>query len=193
MRRTLPLIVVLVLVGLAAFAVLQWQQNQRLQGNLTNAEQVFLNQKQTLEEHEKTITRLQLDLGRFQDQYNRTEEESKSDRERLSAAEQKINNLAWERDQIQLALTNWVAEANGRGTLLQETKHTLAATQQQLISTETELTAASRQIGALTKQLHASEEKFDSLKTNFSALVVRYNALTAQLNATSAPAVTPVE
>lgn len=193
MKRTWPVIVVLLPVLLGGLAVVQWQKNRQLNENLTSLAAGYLNQKRTLTEQEESIGKLKQELAKFQHQFTRAEHDAQTTLARLLTAEQKFPQIIWERDRLQEALTNSVAIGFEQARRLQETQTQLTTTQQRFATVERELTEAGDWIERLTTQLQAARLKFSQLTTNHEILVARYNSLTAHFNATSAPAMSSLK
>lgn len=193
MNRNWSVVAIVAVLLLAGLAGVQWQKNRQLNEDLASMDTVSLNQKRTLTEQEETISKLKQDLVQVQRQFTRAEDDAKTTRARLLAAEQKVPQIIWERDRLQAALTNSVAISLEQAKRLQQTETQLAAAQQRCAAVERELANAGEWSEQLSTQLQATRLKFSQLTTNHDALVVRYKSLTAHFNATSAPAISSLK
>lgn len=187
MNRNWSALTIILLVILSGLAVVQWQKSRQLNENLASMEAVHLNQKGTLTEQEAAISKLKQDLVLVQRQFARAEDDAKTTRARLLAAEQKVPQIIWERDRLQAALTNSVALSMEQAKRLQQTETQLATVQQRCAAVERQLVEAGEWSEQLSTQLQSVRQKFGQLTTNHNVLMARYNSLAAQINPTSTP------
>jgi chromosome segregation ATPase len=187
MNRNWSVVAMVALLLLAGLAVAQWQKTRQLNEHLASMDAVSLNQKRTLTEQAESIGKLKQELLLVQRQFARAEDEAKTTRARLLAADQKVPQIIWERDRLQAALSNSVAISLEQAKRLQQTETQLAGVQQRCAAVERQLADAREWSEQLSTQLQSVRQKFGQLTTNHNVLMARYNSLAAQTNFTSPP------
>jgi chromosome segregation ATPase len=155
--------------------VAQWQRDRRLNLDVNQLEKTRIEQSVRLAGLEQTVAGLNADLLVLKGQFAQTKTTLEETRQKLHTAERETVQLASERDQLKVSVTNWAAAVAVRDERLKE---------------------ANSHIRRLADELNMSILRFNELATNYNAVVKDLNDLRArpaQPPAENAPSPQPPE
>ncbi len=160
-------------LALAALCAVQWQRDRRLNLEINLLERGRLAQQEKIFEQEKAAAGISTDLARFKEQFKEAHTDANSSRKAVRDLEQKHEQLARERDQLKMSVTNWSAAVAARDESLQQAN-------ERLRDTALRLNESVLKFNELASNYHASVQRFNELATN-------YNSVVTQLNEARAP------
>ncbi|MCI0534347.1 MAG: hypothetical protein L0Z50_03890 [Verrucomicrobiales bacterium] len=173
MTRSLQLINFFGVLALVALCVVQWRANRQVNLELIALEKTRLEHVAKLEEQERIIKGLTVDLDSFREQLARANVTAMDTESRLVSAERTVLQLTNERDQLKASVANWANAVTARDEQLKA-----AAEQLQKLAADRD--------EAVTK-FHELAEKHNEVVKNlnernrqFNELVEKYNKLAKQ-------------
>ena len=114
MNRALTYVNLAGVILLAALAVAQWRVNRRTNLQAIQLEKVGQEQSARIAEQDKTVQGQAADLETFRGQLTKTHATLKETESKLATTEQEVRQLAGERDQLKISVTNWAAAVTAR-------------------------------------------------------------------------------
>ena len=145
--------------ALAVLCIAQWQRDRRLNLEIRHLDQVRLQQSTKIDEQAAQLKGLNEDLGQLKTSLGNEQTLRSQAEQKVVSTENANQRLALERDQLQVAITNWVNAVALRDERMKE---------------------ANSRIEQLAADLNASNRKYNELATNRNATVKTPGATRAQ-------------
>ncbi len=120
MRLSLQHLNLFGVLALGMCCAVQWRTNRELNLEANRLERLRQEQSQQLEERDRRIQQGAADLDRFREQLTRAGERLRETETGLTAARHELAELARERDQLRIAVTNWAEAVAARDARLEE-------------------------------------------------------------------------
>ena len=157
-------------LALAALCAVQWQRDRRLNLEVNRLEKVRQSQEEKISEQEKAANGLSADLARFKDQFKEAHADANDARKTIREWEQKHEQLARERDQLKISVTNWAAAVTARD-------ETLNQVNERLRDATASRNDSILKFNDLASNYNASVKRFSDLATNYNSVVTQLNEL----------------
>jgi chromosome segregation ATPase len=146
-------------LALAALCVVQWQHDRRLNLKISRLDQVRLQQAAKIDDQANTLAGLNEDLGQLKTSLANERSLRFQAEQKAISVESANEQIALERDQLKVAITNWANAVALRDERMKE---------------------ANARIEQLAADLNATIRKYNELVTNHNAAAKASGATRAQ-------------
>jgi chromosome segregation ATPase len=161
MNRSLQIINCIGVLVLAGLCVFQWRVNRQLNLEINALEKTRFEHVAKLEDQENALKASTGDLESFRQYLTRANLALKETETRLTTAERNMAQVASERDQLKVSVTNWAAAVTAR---------------------DGQLKKMDDQLRALADDRNGAVVKFNELAEKYNGVVKDLNDRTRQFN-----------
>lgn len=149
------------LLALTVLCVAQWQDNRQFNMEIVRLESLRVDLQEKLNERDATLAGNMEDIKDLKGQIIKLTDKYRSNQGDLRLAEQKIDQLSYERDQLKENVKSWAQAVEERDERIKEN-------QEQMMD--------------LVRRLNEVTQKYNELATNYNETVALLNQRTAALN-----------